>query len=391
MVGDTQSCLTAFDLANAVPVRSLKPITTPVGEGHVARIVLENLVKTFGADITAVAGVNLEIMDGEFMIFVGPSGCGKTTTLNMISGLEQPTSGQVIIGDEVVNDVEPGDRGLGMVFQNLALFPHLTVFENIAFGLRVQKVPQAQVHQRVTQAAETFRIAHLLSNKPAQCSGGEAQRVALARTTITNPDVLLLDEPLSSLDAKLRIEMRTELKSLHEQLGSTFVYVTHDQAEAMTMADRIMVMQAGRVQQLGTPLEIYRHPANLFVASFFGTPAMNTIQGKVSGDGTGCFRAPKLTLELPTKAVPDAVLGRDVHLGVRAEHVVLGSSGVPGQVTLTEPLGDVTLVFFHYGGDAPLVAKVDGDCAYRVGDAIHFSCNPSGVLFFDTHDGTRLG
>ncbi len=300
-----------------------------------ARIVLENLIKTFGADVVAVAGINLEIMDGEFMIFVGPSGCGKTTTLNMISGLEQPTSGQVIIGDEVVNDIEPGDRGLGMVFQNLALFPHLTVFENIAFGLRVQKVPQAQVRQRVTQAAETFRIGHLLSNKPAQCSGGEAQRVALARTTITNPDVLLLDEPLSSLDAKLRVEMRTELKGLHEQLGSTFVYVTHDQAEAMTMADRIMVMQAGRIQQLGTPLEIYRQPANLFVASFFGTPAMNTVQGQigqgqVKGDETYCFRAPQLTLDLPAKSVPDAAWGRDIHLGVRAEHVVLGAEGGSG-------------------------------------------------------------
>ncbi|ETW92857.1 MAG: hypothetical protein ETSY1_41800 [Candidatus Entotheonella factor] len=356
-----------------------------------ACIVLENLVKTFAPNVTAVAGINLEIVDGEFMIFVGPSGCGKTTTLNMISGLEQPTSGNVMIGGEVVNDIEPGDRGLGMVFQNLALFPHMTVFENIAFGLRVQKVPQAQIHQRVTQAAETFRIAHLLSNKPAQCSGGEAQRVALARTTITHPDVLLLDEPLSSLDAKLRVEMRTELKSLHERLGSTFVYVTHDQAEAMTMADRITVMQFGRIQQLGTPLEIYRQPANLFVASFFGMPAMNTIQGQVDNHGAHKFRAHQLDLALPEKAVPDIVLGRDVHLGVRAEHVVLGSSGVPGKVTLTEPLGDTTLVFFDYGGDTPLVAKVDGDCVYRAGDPIHFSCNPSGVLFFDAHDGTRLG
>ncbi len=356
-----------------------------------ARIVLENLVKTFGADVTAVAGVNLEIMDGEFMIFVGPSGCGKTTTLNMISGLEQPTSGKVIIDDQVVNDIEPGDRGLGMVFQNLALFPHMTVFENIAFGLRIQKVQQDEVRQRVIQTAETFRIAHLLSNKPAQCSGGEAQRVALARTTITNPDILLLDEPLSSLDAKLRVEMRTELKSLHEQLGSTFVYVTHDQAEAMTMADRIMVMQSGRIQQLGTPLEIYRQPANLFVASFFGMPAMNTIQGQVYSNGAYRFRTSHLDLDLPAKAVPDTALGQDVHLGVRAEHVMLGSSGVPGRVTLTEPLGDTTLIFFQYGGDTPLVAKVDGDCAYRVGDPIHFSCNPSGVLFFDAQNGTRLG
>ena len=256
-----------------------------------ARIVLENLVKTFGAGVTAVAGVSLDIEDGEFMIFVGPSGCGKTTTLNMICGLEQPTSGQVIIGDRIVNDLEPGERHLGMVFQNLALFPHMTVFENIAFGLRVHRAPQAELSERVSRAAETFQITHLLGKKPAQCSGGEAQRVALARTTISNPDVLLLDEPLSSLDAKLRVEMRTELKRLHEQLRSTFVYVTHDQAEAMTMADRIAVMQGGRIQQIGTPMEIYRRPANLFVAGFFGMPTMNLISGRLNGADPPRFQA----------------------------------------------------------------------------------------------------
>lgn len=356
-----------------------------------ARIKLENLVKRFGPQVTAVAGVSLEIEDGEFMIFVGPSGCGKTTTLNMISGLEEPTSGNVIIGDRVVNDVEPGERDLGMVFQNLALFPHMTVFENIAFGLRVKKAPAEQVRQRVTRAAETFRIAHLLSKKPAQCSGGEAQRIALARTMITSPDVLLLDEPLSSLDAKLRVEMRTELKHLHEQLRSTFVYVTHDQAEAMTMADRITVMRAGHIQQIGTPLEIYRRPTNLFVASFFGMPTMNTILGQVSRDGTCRFQAPNLNIELPGEVVPEIAVGKDAYLGVRAEHVVIGTSGVPGQVVLTEPLGDATLVFFTYGGEAQLVAKVAGEREYKVGDRIYFTCNSNGVLFFDAHDGTHLG
>jgi ABC-type sugar transport system ATPase subunit len=357
----------------------------------VARIKLENLVKKFGPHVTAVAGVHFEIRDGEFMILVGPSGCGKTTTLNMISGLEQPTSGHVIIGDRVVNDVEPGDRGLGMVFQNLALFPHMSVFENIAFGLRVQKLPAADVQQRVVRTAETFRISHLLAKKPGQCSGGEAQRVALARTTITNPEVLLLDEPLSSLDAKLRVEMRTELKHLHERLRSTFVYVTHDQAEAMTMADRITVMRAGHVQQIGTPLDIYRRPANLFVAGFFGMPTMNTIRGRLSHNGTSCFHAANLEIVLPEEVVPGAARGRDVYLGVRAEHLVLGSSGTPGQVVLTEPLGDATLVFLEYGGDVQLVAKVDADRDYKVGDRIHFTCNPSGVLFFGADDESRLG
>jgi multiple sugar transport system ATP-binding protein len=277
-----------------------------------------------------------------------------------------------------------------MVFQNLALFPHLTVFENIAFGLRVHRLPNAEVRRRVTQAAATFRIGHLLTKKPGQCSGGEAQRVALARTTITNPEVLLLDEPLSSLDAKLRVEMRTELKRLHEQLRSTFVYVTHDQAEAMTMADRIMVMRAGHIQQLGTPLEIYRRPANLFVASFFGMPAMNIIPGQVTYAGGYCWRARHLDYELPAEAVPGAAVGREVHLGIRAEHVQIGASGVPGQVQLTEPLGDETLVFFDYGGEVQLVAKVNGDCALKIGDRIYFTLHPGGLLFFDAQAGVRL-
>jgi multiple sugar transport system ATP-binding protein len=358
--------------------------------GSVAHIRLEDLVKQFGSTVTAVAGVNLDISDGEFMILVGPSGCGKTTTLNMIAGLEEPTSGRVIIDDVVVNDLEPGERGLGMVFQNLALFPHMTVFENIAFGLRVKKVPAAEVRERVTHTAETFKIAHLLTKKPGQCSGGEAQRVALARTTITNPDVLLLDEPLSSLDAKLRVEMRTELKQLHEQLKSTFVYVTHDQAEAMTMADRIVVMREGRIEQIGAPLEIYRRPANLFVATFFGTPTMNVIAGQISRDGAYRFQATQLDVELPDRIVPAAAVGARISLGVRSEHVYLGDSGVPAEVLLTEPLGDETLVFFDYGGDTELVAKLGGDCALKVGDRIHFTFQSSGVLFFATPDGTHL-
>ena len=355
-----------------------------------ARIVLEDLVKTFGAGVTAVAGVSLDIEDGEFMIFVGPSGCGKTTTLNMICGLEQPTSGQVIIGDRVVNDLEPGERHLGMVFQNLALFPHMSVFENIAFGLRVHRVPQGELSERVGRAAETFQITHLLDKKPAQCSGGEAQRVALARTTISSPDVLLLDEPLSSLDAKLRVEMRTELKRLHEQLRSTFVYVTHDQAEAMTMADRIAVMQGGRIQQIGTPMDIYRRPANLFVAGFFGMPTMNLISGRLNGANPPRFQAADLDLELPSTAMSCASTGRDICLGVRSEHVRLGSQGVAGRVQLTEPLGDETLVFFEYGGPSQLVAKYRGERTFRVGDDIAFDFDPRGVLVFDAESGARL-
>ncbi|MGH8064964.1 MAG: ABC transporter ATP-binding protein [Candidatus Entotheonellia bacterium] len=355
-----------------------------------AYIRLENLVKQFGPSVTAVAGVNLDIGDGEFMIFVGPSGCGKTTTLNMIAGLEEPTSGRVIIDEMVVNDLEPGERGLGMVFQNLALFPHMTVFENIAFGLRVKKVPAMQVRERVTRAAETFKIAHLLSKKPGQCSGGEAQRVALARTTITDPNVLLLDEPLSSLDAKLRVEMRTELKQLHERLKSTFIYVTHDQAEAMTMADRIVVMRGGRIEQIGTPLEIYRRPVNLFVATFFGTPTMNVIAGQISRDGGYRFQATQLDVALAEPIVPATAVGARISLGVRSEHVHLGDTGAPAEVRLTEPLGDETLVFCDYGGDTEVVAKMGGDCDLKVGDRVHVTFHPSGVLFFGSPDGARL-
>ena len=250
-----------------------------------AGIVLKDLVKEFGS-FAAVKGINLEIRDGEFLILVGPSGCGKTTTLNMISGLVEPTAGDVVIGDRIVTHTEAGERGLGMVFQDLALFPHMTVFDNIAFGLRVKNVDAGEIRRRVHEAAEAMHIDPLLDKRPGQCSGGEAQRVALARTIVTNPSVYLMDEPLSSLDAKLRVDMRTELKHLHDQLGGTFVYVTHDQAEAMTMADRIAVMNAGRIEQVGGPLEIYRRPASHFVAGFFGIPTMNFLDGTVvAGDG----------------------------------------------------------------------------------------------------------
>ena len=283
-----------------------------------ASITLKGLVKKFGQHVTAVAGVDLQVEDGEFMVMVGPSGCGKTTTLNMISGFEEPTSGTLHIGDRIVNDLDPGERSLGMVFQDLALFPHMTVFENIAFGLRVDNVSGSDVKTRVSRVADTMKISHLLTKKPAQCSGGEAQRIALARTIVTEPEVLLMDEPLSSLDAKLRVEMRTELKRLHEELKSTFVYVTHDRAEAMTMADRIMVMESGHVQQIGTPLEIYRKPANQFVGTFFGQPTMNIVPGRVEDGGARRFVADHFETDLSPASTPSSAIGKRVSLGVRS-------------------------------------------------------------------------
>jgi multiple sugar transport system ATP-binding protein len=356
----------------------------------VAGISIKNLVKTFGA-YTAVNGISLDIDDGEFLILVGPSGCGKTTTLNMISGLEMPTSGQIVIGNTVVNDLEPGERGLGMVFQDLALFPHMTVFENIAFGLRVKKVPDGEVRQRVRAAAAAVHIQPLLDKLPRHCSGGESQRVALARTIVTNPAVFLMDEPLSSLDAKLRVDMRTELKGLHRRLKATFVYVTHDQAEAMTMADRIVVMSRGRIEQVGTPLQIYNHPATRFVAGFFGTPTMNFLEGTLEISGNRrLFRSAGLEQALPV-GIPAGIAGRKVVLGVRSEHVLLNSdSAHKGTVQLTEPLGDATLVHFDYGQDAPLVAKTSPTTTLQPGSSLSFRFSGDHCHLFSADDGDRL-
>ena len=242
-----------------------------------ARIELCNLEKSFGA-VQAVKDLSFTIEDGEFVVFVGPSGCGKTTTLRMIAGFEDPTSGEIRIDGRVVNDLEPRDRGLGMVFQSHALFPHKNVAQNIEFGLRMKKVPPEERVKRVREVAEMVRIGHLLDKMPGQCSGGESQRVALARTLVTNPSTFLLDEPLSSLDAKLRRELRAECDRLHQTLKRTFIYVTHDQEEAMTLADRIVVMRAGEIVQIGSPMEIYSNPVNYFVADFFGSPSMNLVR-----------------------------------------------------------------------------------------------------------------
>jgi multiple sugar transport system ATP-binding protein len=359
----------------------------------VAGISLKNLVKAFGAH-TAVSGISLDVRDGEFLIMVGPSGCGKTTTLNMISGLEAPTSGEVMIGNRVVNDLDPGERGLGMVFQDLALFPHMTVFENIAFGLRVRKVSAAEIARRVTAAAEAMHITPLLDKLPRQCSGGESQRVALARTIVTNPAVFLMDEPLSSLDAKLRVDMRTELKRLHARLKATFIYVTHDQAEAMTMADRIVVMSKGVIEQLGTPLEIYNRPATQFVGGFFGTPTMNFLQGVLEcGPAGPRFRGDGVEQALP-HTLPAGLGGRNVVLGVRSEHVLINgasaAAGAPGTTRLLEPLGDVTLVHFDAGEGRSLVAKVAPGTALEPGSPLRFSFASEYCHLFDSADSRRI-
>jgi ABC-type sugar transport system ATPase subunit len=327
------------------------------------------------------------------VVFVGPSGCGKTTTLLMIAGFEDPTSGEIKIGGRVVNDLEPRDRGLGMVFQSHALFPHKTVAQNIEFGLRMKDVPAPERAKRVREVADMVRIGHLLDKMPAQCSGGESQRVALARTLVTNPSTFLLDEPLSSLDAKLRRELRAECDRLHQVLKRTFIFVTHDQEEAMTLADRIVVMRSGEIEQVGSPMEIYSNPSSMFVADFFGSPSMNLISGEVSAvDGGLRFRGAAFSVPLPERfrsAKPGpATLGiRPEHVGVRTN----GSGDVTLPVRLIEPLGKDTLLYFDDGSARAFVAVSEGLALAELksGAPIALTLSPDRIYLFGA-DGRRI-
>jgi ABC-type sugar transport system ATPase subunit len=329
----------------------------------VARIELVNLRKTYGP-VVAVRSLNCVIEDGEFIVFVGPSGCGKTTTLRLIAGFEEPDRGDIRIDGRVVNDLEPRDRGLGMVFQSHALFPHKTVAQNIEFGLRMKKVPREERARRVREVAEMVRLTGLLDKLPSACSGGEAQRVALARTLVTDPSTFLLDEPLSSLDAKLRRELRAECDRLHQELRKTFIFVTHDQEEAMTLADRIVVMRDGEIVQMGSPMEIYSNPATDFVADFFGSPSMNLIAGEIAGAAGGPeFRSRHFSLALPP-TFGDVATG-PVTLGIRPEHLQVRTDGagptdIEMPVRLVEPLGKDTLLYFDLDPERPFIAITEG-------------------------------
>jgi ABC-type sugar transport system ATPase subunit len=331
----------------------------------VARIELVNLRKEFGA-LAAVKDINVTIEDGEFVVFVGPSGCGKTTTLRMIAGFEDPTSGEIRIDGRVVNDLEPRDRGLGMVFQSHALFPHKTVAQNIEFGLRMKKVPPDERARQVREVAEMVKLTHLLDKMPAQCSGGESQRVALARTLVTHPSTFLLDEPLSSLDAKLRRELRAECDRLHQARKRTFIFVTHDQEEAMTLADRIVVMRDGVIEQEGSPMEIYSNPVNSFVADFFGSPSMNLLPGEIVREsGAARFQAAfGIAVSLPDRF--NGVPAGPATLGIRPEHINAmpsengATSDLELPVRLVEPLGKETLLYFDVGMERPFVTVGEG-------------------------------
>ncbi len=357
-----------------------------------ARIDLQNLTKTY-ASVVAVRNLNFTIEDGEFVVFVGPSGCGKTTMLRMIAGFEEPTSGEIRMDGRVINDLEPRDRGLGMVFQSHALFPHKTVGQNIEFGLRMKKVSARERAERVREVAGMVRIAHLLDKMPNQCSGGESQRVALARTLVTNPSTFLLDEPLSSLDAKLRRELRAECDRLHAELRRTFVFVTHDQEEAMTLADRIVVMRSGNIEQVGSPMDIYSNPVNYFVADFFGSPSMNLVAGEIVDEGGVVrFHAPRFDIALPQR-FNAAPAGRAT-LGIRPEHVGARCGGTGDfelPVRLVEPLGKDTLLYFDDGTERAFVAVSEGlDMAeIKAGSRIALTLEPRRLFLFGT-EGRRI-
>ena len=302
-----------------------------------AKVKLQNITKKF-KDSTAVKDVNLEVREGEFLVLLGPSGCGKTTTLRIVAGLEQPTEGEVFIGDAAVTDVQPKDRDIAMVFQSYALYPHMTVHDNLAFPLKMRKYSKEEIEQRVSMAASTLEITDFLQRRPKELSGGQRQRVALGRAIVRNPKVFLMDEPLSNLDAKLRVQTRIELKNLQKRIGTTTIYVTHDQAEAMTLADRVAVMKQGVIQQVGPPTEVYARPANKFVAGFIGSPAMNFLDGEVRADGSdlffdcGEFRFPidrSLASELSGNQ------GRKATYGIRAEDVLVGQAPKEGSVEVT--------------------------------------------------------
>ena len=373
-----------------------------------ASLSARGIYKRYPGGVTAVSDFTMNIKDKEFIVFVGPSGCGKSTTLRMIAGLEEISEGELFIGDRLVNDVAPKDRDIAMVFQNYALYPHMTVFDNMAFGLKLRKVPKDQIKKLVEEAAQILDIAHLLDRKPKALSGGQRQRVALGRAIVRDPQVFLLDEPLSNLDAKLRAQMRTELSKLHKKLGTTFIYVTHDQTEAMTMGDRIVVMKDGYIQQIDSPINLYDSPCNKVVAGFIGSPQMNFVNAKlVMQDGkytiefgsedTKTSRGRKFYVELPSgKADNDSLkyyVDKEVVMGIRPENIhdeemflsAAKTGIIEANVDVTEMLGAETFLYITCEG-IPLTARVSPRCTARPGDTVRLAIDPNKVHLFDPND-----
>ncbi len=370
-----------------------------------AGLSLRGIYKKYPGGFVAVTDVNLEIRDKEFIILVGPSGCGKSTTLRMIAGLEEISEGELYIGDRLVNDIAPKDRDIAMVFQNYALYPHMTVFDNMAFGLKLRKVPKDEIARKVEEAAKILDLSHLLDRKPKAMSGGQRQRVALGRAIVRSPKVFLLDEPLSNLDAKLRAQMRTEISKLHKKLGTTFIYVTHDQTEAMTMGDRIVVMKDGFIQQVDTPQVLYEAPVNKFVAGFLGSPQMNFIDAYLRKDEYNRYyvefgsedskssRGTKFSILVPeSKVIPDLAkyVDREVTLGIRPESVhdepVFTQNATTGlvdcDVEITEMMGAETYLYLKCAGNS-ITARVSPNSTARPGDTIKVALDPNRIHLFD--------
>ena len=360
---------------------------------------IKNLVKTYldehgNPSFTAVKNINLDIQDGEFMVLVGPSGCGKSTTLRMLAGLETITGGTISIGDRVVNNIHPKDRGIAMVFQNYALYPHMTIFDNMAFGLKLAKKPKEFIQETVNKTANTLGLEKMLDRKPGALSGGQRQRVALGRAIVRDPKVFLFDEPLSNLDAKMRVHMRSEISRLHTQLTTTMVYVTHDQVEAMTMGDRICVMRDGLIMQVADPLTLYRQPENIFVAGFIGSPPMNLLKGKVQKLDSGLAfvedgQTGALTIPLRGKLEPLAAkyIDKPIIFGIRPEHLsdqVSDPDHVPitATVEIAEPMGSESIVYFK-SATGNLIARVPGEHVYHPGEQLTVQLYMDKVLLFD--------
>jgi multiple sugar transport system ATP-binding protein len=358
-----------------------------------AQVVYKNMTKAWG-DVIGVNSLNLEIPDKEFLVLVGPSGCGKSTALRCLAGLEEITSGEIVIGDRVVNDIPPKDRDIAMVFQSYALYPHMTVYDNMAFGLKLRKTPKSEIDTRVQEAAKILGITQLLDRKPKQMSGGQRQRVALGRAIVRDPAVFLLDEPLSNLDAKLRVQTRAEISKLHQRLGTTFIYVTHDQVEALTMADRIAVMRDGVLQQVDTPANLYDHPGNVFVAGFIGSPSMNFWTGSVTGTLDEMYvDAGNIRLRVPQSEVEQIGqenIGREVIFGVRPEdihHPKYKPAGVKehlvkATVDVTELMGNEIFVYLQ-AADSTFIARVDPRADIRAGDEVEMAFNVDKIHVFD--------
>ncbi len=364
-----------------------------------ASISLKNIYKIFPGNVTAVTDFNLEIDDKEFIILVGPSGCGKSTTLRMVAGLEEISKGEIYIGDTLVNDVAPKDRDIAMVFQNYALYPHMTVYKNMAFGLELRKVPKAEIRKRVTEAAKILDIEHLLERKPKALSGGQRQRVALGRAMVRNPKVFLLDEPLSNLDAKLRTAMRSEITKLHKRLETTFVYVTHDQIEAMTMGDRIVVMKDGFIQQVDTPQNLYNYPCNLFVAGFIGAPQMNFLDARVkveNGNTIIDFNGNyQFVLTGKNAEKLKKYDGKDIVMGIRPENLKiknieeLSNYKAKAHVEITELMGSEIYVYFDCYGQK-LICKTPADTIVKSDSEIEIAFDVNKMHFFDKDTETAI-